>query len=56
MQTNAGKCRKDTEMTKKQMKEKNKKQRVLIFMNTGTRTHKNAKGYKRIKRWSVEAE
>jgi len=47
---------KGTEMTKKQMKEKNKKQRVLVFMNTGTRTHKNAKEYKRAKRWSIEAE
>ena len=30
-------------MTKKQIKEKNKKNRVLVPFNTGTRTHKSAK-------------
>ena len=30
-------------MTKKQLKEKNKKQRVLVPFNTGTRTMKSAK-------------
>ena len=39
-------------MTKKQMKEKNKKNRVLVPMNTGSRVHKSAKDYKRIKRWT----
>ncbi len=38
----------------KSQKEKNKKRRVLIPMNTGTRTHKSAKDYKRIKRWDGE--
>ena len=35
----------------KAQKQKNKKNRVLIPMNTGTRIHKSAKDYKRIKRW-----
>lgn len=34
-------------MTKKQEKERNKKQRVLVPFNTGTRTHKNKKAYDR---------
>lgn len=34
-------------MTKKQMKEWNKKNRVLVPFNTGTRTHKNKKDYNR---------
>lgn len=34
-------------MTKKQIKEKNKSQRVLVLMNTGTRVHKSAKDYDR---------
>ena len=39
-------------MTKKQRKEQNKKHRVLVPFNTGTRTHKSAKDYdrKRLKR------
>lgn len=38
-------------MTKKQVKEKAKMNRVLVSMNTGTRTHKTAKDYKRKKDW-----
>lgn len=34
-------------MTKKQEKERNKKQRVLVTFNTGTKTHKNMKAYDR---------
>ena len=34
-------------MTKKQIKEKNRKNRVMVMFNTGTRTHKNAKDYDR---------
>ena len=30
-------------MTKKQIKAKNNKNRVLVLFNTGTRTHKSAK-------------
>ena len=41
-------------MTKKQKKEQDKKQRVITLFNTGTRTHKNPKDYKRIKRWEIE--
>lgn len=39
-------------MNKKQLKEKNKKHRILIPFNTGTRTHKSPKDYdrKRLKR------
>ena len=33
--------------TKKQEKEKNKKQRVLVPFNTGTRVHKSKKNYDR---------
>lgn len=33
--------------TKKQIKEQNKKHRVLVNFNTGTRTHKSAKDYNR---------
>ena len=40
--------------TTKAQKEKNKKKRVLVPMNTGTRTHKSAKDYKREKRWKEE--
>ena len=31
-----------------------KKNRVLFNMNTGTRTHKSKRDYKRVKKWSVE--
>ena len=41
-------------MSKRMEKEKNKLNRVLVPMNTGTRTHKSPKDYKRIKRWSEE--
>ncbi len=34
-------------MTKKQMKEMNKRNRVMIIMNTGTRVYKSAKDYDR---------
>ena len=34
-------------MTKKQIKEKNRKNRVLVTFNTGTRTFKSAKDYNR---------
>ena len=34
-------------MTKKQIKEKNKKNRVMANFNIGTRTHKSAKDYNR---------
>ena len=44
----------DKTHTKKAQKLKNKKLRVLVPMNTGTRTHKSAKDYKRIKRWKAE--
>lgn len=36
-------------MNKKQLKEKNKKHRILIPFNTGTRTHKTLKDYDRKK-------
>ncbi len=36
-------------MTKKQIKEKNKKNRVMVEFNTGTRTFKSAKDYDRKK-------
>jgi predicted secreted protein len=36
-------------MTKKQIKEKNRKNRVIVGFNTGTRTFKSAKGYDRKK-------
>lgn len=36
-------------MTKKQIKEKNKKNRVMVGFNTGTRTFKSAKDYNRKK-------
>lgn len=36
-------------MTKKQIKEKNKKNRVIIGFNTGIRTFKSAKDYNRKK-------
>lgn len=42
-------------MTKKEKKEINKKQRVLVPFNTGTRTFKSKNDYRRIKRWSAEA-
>lgn len=41
-------------MTKKQLKEKNKKNRLLIPFNTGTRTHKSAKDYDRKKYKKIE--
>lgn len=34
-------------MTKKALAEYNKKQRSMVSMNTGTRTHKSAKDYNR---------
>ena len=34
-------------MTKKQMKEKNNRNRVRVLFNTGTRTHKSAKDWDR---------
>ena len=34
-------------MTKKQLKEKNKLNRVLVPFNTGSRTHKTVKDYNR---------
>lgn len=34
-------------MTKKQIKEKNRKNRVLVTFNTGIRTFKSAKDYNR---------
>lgn len=34
-------------MTKKQRKERNKMNRVLVPFNTGTRTHKSKKDYDR---------
>ena len=34
-------------MTKKQIKEKNRKNRVMVMFNTGTRTFKSAKDYSR---------
>lgn len=34
-------------MTKKQEKERNKKNRVMVNFNTGTRTHKSKKDYNR---------
>jgi predicted secreted protein len=37
----------DKTMTKKQIKEKNKKNRVMVNFNTGTRTFKSAKDYSR---------
>ena len=36
-------------MTKKQIKEKNNRNRVRVLFNTGTRTHKSAKDYDRKK-------
>lgn len=36
-------------MTKKQLKEKNRKNRVIVTFNTGTRTFKSAKDYDRKK-------
>lgn len=41
---------------KNQKKEKNKKQRVLVPFNTGTRSMKSAKDYKRKKKWSEDDE
>lgn len=39
-------------MLEKNVKKENaKKQRVLSNFNTGTRVHKSAKDYKRIKKW-----
>ena len=35
-------------------KEKAKEQRVLVRFNTGCRTMKSAKDYKRQKRWAAE--
>lgn len=35
----------------KKQKEKNNLKRVQIFFNTGERTFKNPKDYKRIKKW-----
>ena len=37
-------------MTKKQVKEKNKKNRVMVLFNTGTITHKNPKYDKKLMR------
>ena len=36
-------------MTKKALRERHSAQRVLVGMNTGTRTHKTAKDYNRQK-------
>lgn len=36
-------------MTKKQIKEKNNKDRVRVLFNIGTRTHKSAKDWNRQK-------
>lgn len=42
-------------MTEKNLrKQKAKEQRVLAMFNTGIRTHKSARDYKRQKRWAVE--
>lgn len=38
-------------MTKRQAKEKAKANRVWFDMNTGTRTHKSKKDYRRKKNW-----
>ena len=43
-------------MTKKKKREQDKKQRVLIPFNTGTRTHKSKKDYVRKKDWCKEME
>lgn len=43
-------------MTKKQIKEKNNQNRVLVRFNTGSRIHKNAKDYRREKRWNEYSE
>ena len=37
-------------------KDKARKQRVLVRFNTGSRTFKSSKDYKRKKRFSVESE
>jgi len=39
---------------KNKKKAEAKKNRVWFAMNTGTRTHKSKRDYKRIKRWEVE--
>lgn len=39
---------------KKVRKEKNELKRVRVPFNTGVRTHKNKRDYKRIKRWENE--
>ena len=36
-------------MTKKQMKEQNNRNRVMVYFNTGTRTHSTPKDYDRKK-------
>lgn len=41
---------------KKERKEKNKKNRVLIQFNTGTRTHKSKKDYDRKKFKKIEKD
>jgi hypothetical protein len=39
---------------KNKKKAEAKKNRVWFAMNTGTRTHKSKRDYKRIKRWEAE--
>ncbi len=42
-------------MTQKNLKkQKAKEQRVLVLFNTGSRTFKSAKDYRRQKRWSAD--
>jgi len=43
-------------MTKKQKREKDKKQRVFVPFNTGVRTHKSKRDYKRKKKWTETEE
>ena len=46
--------RKEKMIEKNRKKVEAKKNRVLFNMNTGTRTHKSKRDYKRVKKWSVE--
>lgn len=41
-------------MTKKEKKEKNRQQRVLVTFNTGQRTHKSKKDYNRQKNKKID--
>ena len=41
---------------KKEQREINKRHRVIVTMNTGTRTHRSKKDYKRVKHIPVEEE